>query len=98
VLAKSLDEANAVAERLAALPEVARTRTLSSFIPDDQDEKITAIKLATRSLGPALNPAHRQPAPRTRSTRSARRRTISQGSQATQPDPAPKPHGMFPVC
>jgi uncharacterized protein len=77
VLAKSLDEANAVAKRLAALPEVARTRTLSSFIPDDQDEKIAAIKLAARSLGPALNPAHRQPAPSDQDTVDAIRKTAN---------------------
>jgi hypothetical protein len=78
VLAKSLDEANAVARRLAALPEVARTRTLSSFIPDDQDEKISAIKLAARSLGRALNPAHQQSAPSDQDTVDAIRKTATQ--------------------
>jgi hopanoid biosynthesis associated RND transporter like protein HpnN len=77
VLATSLDEANVVAKRLAALPEVARTRTLSNFIPDDQDEKIAAIKLAARSLGPALNPAHRQPAPSDQDTVEAIRKTAN---------------------
>src|SRR5580693_4709793 len=77
VLAASLDEANVVAKRLAALPEVARTRTLSNFIPDDQDEKIAAIKLAARSLGPALNPAHRQPAPSDQDTVEAIRKTAN---------------------
>jgi uncharacterized protein len=77
VLATSLDEANAAAKRLAALPEVARTRTLSSFIPDDQDEKISAIKLAARSLGPALDPAHRQPAPSDEETVDAIRKTAN---------------------
>jgi uncharacterized membrane protein YdfJ with MMPL/SSD domain len=100
VLATSLDEANRVAKRLAALPEVAHTRTLSNFIPDDQDEKIAAIKLAAHSLGPALNPAQQQPAPsdQARSTRSARLRAISQRSQATSPGPALTPPGRFLVC
>ena len=77
VLAASLDEANGVAKRLAALPEVARTRTLSNFIPDDQDEKIAAIKLAARNLGAALNPAQRQPAPSDQDTVDAIRKTAN---------------------
>src|ERR1700733_13324883 len=77
VLAASLDEANAVAKRLAALPEVARTRTLSNFIPDDQDEKITALKLAAHNLGAALHPPQRQPAPSDQDTVDAIRKTAS---------------------
>jgi uncharacterized protein len=77
VLAASLDEANGVAKRLAALPEVARTRTLSNFIPDDQDEKIATIKLAARNLGAALNPAQRQPAPSDQDTVDAIRKTAN---------------------
>src|SRR5260370_36940598 len=46
MLATSLDEANSTAKRLAALHEVSRTLTLSTFIPNDQDEKIAAIKSA----------------------------------------------------
>ena len=34
VLAPSLEQADATAKRLAALPEVSRVLTLSSFIPD----------------------------------------------------------------
>jgi hopanoid biosynthesis associated RND transporter like protein HpnN len=77
VLAASLDEANGVAKRLAALPEVARTRTLSDFIPGDQDEKIAAIKLAAHNLDPALNSAQRQPAPSDRDTVDAIRKTAN---------------------
>ncbi len=77
VLATSLDEANSVAKRLAALPEVARTRTLSNFIPDDQEEKIAAIKLAARNLGPALNPPQRQPAPSDQDIVDAIRKTAN---------------------
>jgi hopanoid biosynthesis associated RND transporter like protein HpnN len=77
VLARSLDEANGLAKRLAALPEVARTRTLSNFIPDDQDEKISAIKLAAHSLGPALDPAHQQSAPSDQDTVDAIRKAAN---------------------
>ena len=63
VLAPSLDAANPTAKRLATLPEVSRVLTLSSFVPDEQDRKIAALKAASRRLGPALNPDRRLPAP-----------------------------------
>jgi uncharacterized protein len=63
MLATSLDEANSTAKRLAALPEVSRALTLSNFIPDDQDEKIAAIKSAAHDLGPVLDTPRQQPAP-----------------------------------
>jgi hopanoid biosynthesis associated RND transporter like protein HpnN len=75
VLATSLDEANSTAKRLAALPEVSRTLTLSNLIPDDQDEKIAAIKSAANDLGPALNPPRRQPAPSDKDVVEAIRKT-----------------------
>jgi len=62
-LAPSLEQANATAKSLAALPEVSRTLTLSSFIPADQDQKIAALKGASQHLGTALNPKELQPAP-----------------------------------
>jgi uncharacterized protein len=56
VLTPSLEKADESAKRLAALPEVSRTLTLSSLIPTDQDQKIAALKTASQRLGPALNP------------------------------------------
>jgi len=63
VLAPNLDQADVTAKRLAVLPEVSRTLTLSSFIPTDQDQKIAAIISASQGLGAALNPKQQQPAP-----------------------------------
>jgi hopanoid biosynthesis associated RND transporter like protein HpnN len=63
LLAPSLEQADATAKRLAALPEVSRTLTLSSFVPADQDQKIAALKGASERLGTALNPKEVQPAP-----------------------------------
>lgn len=63
VLAPSLEQADAIARRLAALPEVSRVLTLSNFVPSDQDQKIATLKNASRSLGTALNPARTAPAP-----------------------------------
>ncbi|HVX77998.1 MAG TPA: MMPL family transporter [Bradyrhizobium sp.] len=63
VLAPSLEQADAIAKRLAALPEVSRVLTLSNFVPGDQDQKIAALKNASRSLNAVLNPPRTAPAP-----------------------------------
>jgi uncharacterized protein len=62
-LTPSLEKANETARRLAALPEVSRTLTLSSLIPTDQGEKIAALKATAQRLGRALNPPQTRPAP-----------------------------------
>ncbi len=43
LLASDLAHASALAERLRGLAEVARVRTLMSFVPEDQDEKLAII-------------------------------------------------------
>lgn len=58
-----LKSADAAAARLSAIPEVALTRTASSFIPADQDKKIAAIRQMAAALAPALKPAKSQPPP-----------------------------------
>ncbi|MGH6681855.1 MAG: MMPL family transporter, partial [Bradyrhizobium sp.] len=63
LLAPSIAQANAAAKRLAALPQVSRTLTLSSFIPNDQEQKIAELKAASGRLGSALNPLHTAPPP-----------------------------------
>ncbi len=55
ILAPSLEQADATAKRLAALPEVSRALTLSSLVPADQDPKIATLQAASRKLGAALN-------------------------------------------
>jgi hopanoid biosynthesis associated RND transporter like protein HpnN len=57
VLARSRDEAIAIAGKLAALPEVDQTRTIDSFIPADQNKKLSLIRHAERVLGSALKAA-----------------------------------------
>lgn len=54
VLAPDLAAAQALATRLAALPEVARATTLADFIPARQAEKLALIEDAAMLLGPAL--------------------------------------------
>ena len=53
VLAPAAD-ADAVGKRLSALPEVASTRTLDSFVPADQPHKFDLIAAAAPSLDAAL--------------------------------------------
>jgi uncharacterized protein len=62
VLVGSHDEAMAVAAKLSALPEVARTLTIDRFVPADQEQKLPLIQAAARALQPALT-ATAQPAP-----------------------------------
>jgi hypothetical protein len=50
VMAPSLDEAAKVADELSRLPEVARTVTLHSFVPSEQDQKLLAIRNASAEL------------------------------------------------
>jgi len=54
--ATSLADADAVAAKLQALPEVRRAVTLSSLVPARQDEKLRLIQDAARVLDPSLNP------------------------------------------
>jgi len=63
LLAPSLDRANAIGARLEELPEVASTMTLSSFVPDAQEDKLGMIQRAAGALEPVLNPEQTKPAP-----------------------------------
>jgi uncharacterized protein len=63
LLTPSLAEADATAARLAKLPEVARTLTLSNFIPAEQQAKLAAIHTAAAKLDPSLLPQTVEPAP-----------------------------------
>ncbi|MBS0524241.1 MAG: MMPL family transporter [Proteobacteria bacterium] len=61
VLAESLEAAQRLAPRLAALPEVSRTVTLATFVPTGQQEKLALIGDATRRLEPVLAVSPRTP-------------------------------------
>jgi hopanoid biosynthesis associated RND transporter like protein HpnN len=56
VLQPNLAQADALAAKLRALPQVGRVTTLSTFIPDQQSEKLALIADAAKTLNPALNP------------------------------------------
>jgi uncharacterized protein len=63
VLAPDLAKATSLAERIAAAPEVAETRTLRSFVPSDQDDKLAIIQDAAFFLQNTLNPQSIKPPP-----------------------------------
>ncbi len=56
ILTPDLAAADALAENLRGLPEVEGAMTLSSFIPEDQKEKLAAIADARELLGATLTP------------------------------------------
>ncbi len=62
-LAPSLEQADAVAGRLKKLPQVLSVRTLSSFIPGDQEQKIPLIRTAATKLADAFDAKEAQAAP-----------------------------------
>jgi uncharacterized protein len=63
VLEPSLADADAVAAKFRALPQVARALTLSNFIPDNQQQKLPLIQDAAKTLLPILNPTASTPPP-----------------------------------
>jgi uncharacterized protein len=89
ILAPSLAKADEAAKRLAALPEVSRTLTLSSLVPADQDQKIAALSGASQRLGTALNPADVQPAPSDQEVVAAIQSTAEDLSEAAGNETGP---------
>jgi hypothetical protein len=63
MLVPSLDAANATADRLSKLPEVSHTMTLSSFIPEQQAEKLPIVQKAANTLAGAFDPKNAQAPP-----------------------------------
>jgi hypothetical protein len=80
VIARSHDDAKAIANKLAALPEVDQTRTIESFIPADQSKNSRSSDMRRESLvqhwrwrlrprPPMMRISRRFDAPRKHSTR-----------------------------
>ncbi len=63
ILEPSLAQADSVAARLNALPQVSHALTLSTFVPDQQTQKLALINDAALILGPTLTPFTPQPPP-----------------------------------
>jgi len=56
LLQPTLAQADQIAAKLRAVPQVARVVTLSSLVPDQQSEKLSLIRNAAKTLDPVLNP------------------------------------------
>jgi hopanoid biosynthesis associated RND transporter like protein HpnN len=56
VMGRSEEAAKKIEANLAKLPEVLRTRSLDSFVPDDQPAKLGLIAQGAKVLTPVLNP------------------------------------------
>jgi hypothetical protein len=56
ILEPSLAAADQIAAKVRAMPQVARVVTLSTFIPDQQQQKLPLIADAAKTITPALNP------------------------------------------
>lgn len=63
VLAPSVAAADDLAHRIETLPDVAQVVTVSSYIPDDQSEKLAILSDAEVLLGPTLSPPQTAPPP-----------------------------------
>jgi uncharacterized protein len=63
LIAPNLTTADALARRMNTLPEVAGVRTLSSFVPSDQPEKLVVIGDAAMLLDLTLDPIAIAPPP-----------------------------------
>jgi hopanoid biosynthesis associated RND transporter like protein HpnN len=87
VVTPSLAAADALAPRLARLPQVRETRTLSSFIPDDQPRKLAAIGDAAQLLDLTLDPLIMAPPPTDAETRAALAATAARLRAAAAKDP-----------
>jgi uncharacterized protein len=84
VVAPSLDAANAMAKKIAALPTVSRTMTVLSFVPSAQDQKLREINRAAATLNPALTPAKVAPPPSDAAIIEALKSTAGALSSAAQ--------------
>ena len=63
VLASTGAEAAILADRIQALPEVAKVLTIENFVPKQQEEKLALIADASMLLDLSLNPIEIKPAP-----------------------------------
>jgi hopanoid biosynthesis associated RND transporter like protein HpnN len=63
VLAPSAAAADELARRVETLPEVVQVVTISSYIPEDQGEKLAILGDAELLLGPSLSPPQSLPPP-----------------------------------
>jgi uncharacterized protein len=84
VLEPDLASASALAEKLSGLKEVAKVRTLESFVPKDQDEKLALIDDASFFFENTLTPDQVDAAPTPAETLEAINKTAADLSGAAK--------------
>ena len=84
ILQPDLASASALAEKLGGLKEVAKVRTLESFVPKDQDEKLALIDDASFFFENTLTPGQVDPAPTPAETLEAINKTAADLSGAAE--------------
>ena len=89
VMAPSLADAIGVADRLARLPQVERTVTLDSFVPDAQGQKLAAVRKANAALESTLNTTVGRSLPTDQQTVEALKSAAARLSQVAQQDKGP---------
>jgi hopanoid biosynthesis associated RND transporter like protein HpnN len=89
IAAPSLAAADALAKKVAALPEVGQTVTLSGFVPEDQDAKLALISDANNLLGPTLVPFEVTPPPSDAETAASLAATAAKLRGAAKGNDAP---------
>jgi hopanoid biosynthesis associated RND transporter like protein HpnN len=88
ILADNLAQADNIAEKLRALPEVARVMTLSSFVPDDQDNKLQILHDTQMILLATLSPSNFSPAPNADELQQSTQNLISKLEKLKDKNPA----------
>ena len=73
ILTPNLAAAQALADKLSALPEVRQALTLASFVPDDQQAKLDILEQTKFLLGPIIDHANTLPMPSDDEERAALR-------------------------
>lgn len=58
ILAANLAEADAIAQRLRRLPEVAEASSIADYVPKDQDVKLDSLSMMSMFLSPLLTDTH----------------------------------------
>src|SRR5215467_10310837 len=89
--APDLAAADAMAQRISALPQVSRAITLRNFIPEDQDAKLKLISNAAEKIDPSLNPKEMQPPPTDEKNLDALTATADDLAKAAEDEKQPGP-------
>jgi len=63
VLAKNINNSREISDKLDKLSEVKETRSITDYIPADQDEKLEVVQTMSLFLAPALTPGNRRSPP-----------------------------------